>query len=81
MIPIAFDEANAVFDHPDPDILPVNACITECEHGPVVITCWKLTIDELEEFKRTGRIYLYFYGQGMPVHSVSAINPFNKPTS
>jgi hypothetical protein len=43
---------------------------------PVVISCWKPTKDELEEIARTGRVYLYVYGQTMPPVAIESKDPW-----
>jgi hypothetical protein len=44
----------------------------------IVVSCWKLTSDELDEFNRTGRVWLLVYGKTMPPVALSANNPFFK---
>ena len=34
--------------------------------GPVVISCWKLTKEELDLINKTGRVYLTVLGETMP---------------
>lgn len=43
---------------------------------PVVITCWKLTAEELAEVQRTGRVWLGVLGQTMPPVWLVGTNPF-----
>jgi hypothetical protein len=40
-----------------------------------VIACWQLTPEEIEEVKRTGKIFLQINGR-IPPHSVMGKNPF-----
>lgn len=79
----SFDEANLVLQP------PADMTVDECTplnvwHGsypggqPVVISCWKLTQEELEEFKRTGRIWLHVFGATMPPVYLGANHPFKE---
>ncbi len=43
---------------------------------PVVISCWKLTQEELAEFQRTGRVWLTVMGTTMPPVALSALSPW-----
>lgn len=71
----AFDEGNTILDPPtgvsleDCDVL--NVCKGVLPNGiPVVISCWKITTEELEEITRTGRIWLMVWGDTMPPAAV-----------
>lgn len=80
MIPTSFDESNGYLDRP-PDM-------TDDECGPLsvfrdsqyVISCWKLTVEELETLTRTGRVWLWIVGQSMPPVSLTVDSPFTKKT-
>jgi hypothetical protein len=43
---------------------------------PVVISCWKLTQEEVQTLISTGRIWLTVVGKSMPPVSVSVHSPF-----
>lgn len=43
-----------------------------------LISCWQLTPEEMEEVKRTGKIYLSITGSGMPPVSLYTENPFSE---
>jgi hypothetical protein len=43
---------------------------------PVVISCWKVTQEELEEIQRTGRVWLMVYGVTMPPVVLCGVRPF-----
>jgi hypothetical protein len=45
--------------------------------SPVVISCWKLKVEELAEINRTGRIWLWVHGPTMPPVSLEVANPFH----
>lgn len=81
MIPTSFNQ--------ETDVLGPPAGLTEAEVSslsvfrglnsagvPVVISCWKMTKDEIEEFNRTGRIWLCVVGETMSPSVLTAICPF-----
>lgn len=79
--PAGFDEANGILDKP----LGMNYDECEClsvlraNYGngtPVVISCWKLTLEEMAEVQRTGRVWLAIYGVTMPPAIVHGVKPF-----
>lgn len=81
MIPTSFDEANDVLSAPDgisPNIVgPLNVLKTEILNGPpTVISCWKITQEEVGEIQRTGRIWLMVMGTTMPPVQLCGIKPF-----
>lgn len=43
---------------------------------PVVISCWKPTAQEMEELRKTGRVYLIVAGATMPPVILTAVTPF-----
>ena len=84
MVPASFEESNAIIgppDHISPDVLaPLSAFMGHDIYGtPVVITCWKLTEEEVEEFRRTGRVWLVAVGHTIPPVQLSTLSPFLKP--
>lgn len=79
--PASFDESNAVLGRPkgmtDDECTPLSVLITEdTAEQPVVVSCWKLTAEEMAEIQRTGRIWLGIYGQTMPPVWVVGERPF-----
>lgn len=66
----SFNEANTVLDPPEglsEQCNSLNVLRTNLTNGiPVVISCWKLTEEELEEVNKTGRVYLMVCGESMP---------------
>lgn len=81
MIATSFSEENLILDPPPQlreeniECLPVFAGRAE-DGTPIVISCWKITAEEMEEMKKTGRVWLMVFGHGMPVVSVVGKNPF-----
>ncbi len=41
---------------------------------PEIETCWKLSEEELEHIRHTGRIYLYTMGSGIPPVMLSVVS-------
>lgn len=83
MIATAFAEENAVLDSPkgvDPDDCgPLSVWRGPDEDGDaLVVSCWKVTADELEEIKRTGRVWLMVWGRTMVPTAVCGQSPFEK---
>lgn len=82
MYPTSFEQSNAVVDTPsgiDPLELPPRAvCTIETNVGvPGIISCFKLTKEELEEISRTGRVWVTTLGLiGVPV-ILNGKNPFD----
>lgn len=83
MFPTSFDEAETVLGRPHntdaDDVEPLSVCRTYQEDDkktPVVISCWKVTADELAEINRTGRVWLGVMGSTMPPVWVRGQNPF-----
>lgn len=79
MVPTAFNEENATLDAPpgmeNCDPLPVYC--GRCTNGhPMIVSCWKFTEDEIEEIKRTGRLWLVVHGSVMVPVSLTGTYPF-----
>lgn len=77
----SFAEANAVLGKPDD--MTHEQCeaasvlrATMTDGTPVVISCWKVTAEELEEIQRTGRVWLLVCGTTMPPAKVLGNKPF-----
>jgi hypothetical protein len=87
MLPVDFPERNFVYQKPKDwtdeqcSDLPVwkgDAPIDdEGNKAPVIISCWRLSKEDLEETQRTGLIYLSISGAGMPPVALFTENPFN----
>ena len=86
MIPVSFDESDAFLNPPegvsldDCHVLSIKRIKTE-QGWPAVVSCWKLTKEEMEEVKRTGRIWLAVTGMSMPPVWLDGFNPFQKQPS
>lgn len=81
MIPCSFDESTHCIGKP-PDMTdeqcdPLSVCNAVLPGGfPAIVSCWKLTKDELEEFQQTGRVWLMVCGTAMPPVILSGVKPF-----
>lgn len=80
MTPASFAESTHVMGRPadmtDEQCGPLSVAIGDCDDHPVVVSCWKLTTEELAEFQRTGRIWLIIHSLQMPPVTLTANNPF-----
>lgn len=81
MIASDFPESNLVLHAPSgmtaEECTPLNVFRGADANGQgVVISCWKITREELAEVARTGRIWLGIIGQTMPPVYMSGTNPF-----
>ena len=43
---------------------------------PAIISCWRLSKEDLDEINRTGVVWLSITGHGMPPVSIFTENPF-----
>lgn len=83
MIPVSFDRANGVLDKPASlsrdECEPLNVFMGFMlpELYPVTISCWKFTAEELEQVKKTGRIYLTMMSHSVPPVALSTEMPEN----
>jgi len=82
--PASFDESNAVLARPagmtHQQCEPLSVLRAVDGDGiPIVISCWKLTKEEMEEVQRTGRVWLGIIGQTMPPAWIDGCKPFDAP--
>lgn len=82
MIPVGFNEENFLLHPPkgtEETVEPLSVWIGHTEDGvPLVVSCWKLTIEELETLNRSGRIWLTVMGTGMQPVQLSAFKPLSE---
>ena len=81
MIAVAFDQENTYLDPPDgvnSDICsPLPVCRGTLSNGiEVMISCWKLTKEELEIINKTGRVWLMIAGDKHPMVELMGESPF-----
>lgn len=86
MTPIQFPEANVIFAKDQPEYQPLPALRVGDENGTVV-TCWKLSPEELQKINETGEMWLGVYSFNKPlvplllsVHKTDFINEPESPT-
>lgn len=76
----SFDESNEALDAPpgmSGMVEPLSVLRLIYPNGmPFVLSCFKVTPEELAEINRTGRIWLGIMGQTMPPAFVSGVKPF-----
>lgn len=88
MLPTTFPESNFTFEKPkdmsDEECmsLPVwkGSSAPDPDTGnqfPMIISCWKLSYEDLQEIQKTGCVWLSITGHGMPPVSVFTENPFH----
>lgn len=80
MLPASFPESEHALGGPD-GMSPDECEALSVRHGtmdgkPVVISCWKLTAEELAEVNRTGRVWLGVLGTTMPPVFLDGLKPF-----
>lgn len=79
--PASFEESNAFLGAPEGmteeecSALSILRTI-DSNDNPVVISCWKLTQDELKEINETGRVWLGIMGHTMPPAYIAGQKPF-----
>jgi hypothetical protein len=86
MLPTDFPEANFTFTKPkdmtDEQCMDLRVWRGEVpiddagSMAPAIISCWRLSKEDLEEINRTGVVWLSITGTGMPPVSVFTDNPF-----
>lgn len=47
------------------------------EHGAYV-SCWVPSAEEIQEIQRTGKVWLWVFGQGHPPVTIEAFSPFEQ---
>lgn len=80
MFPSDFEGSDTALSKPpnmtdeecDPLCVQHVTCVSDI---PGVMSCWKLTAEELAEVNRTGRIWLIVAGETMPPVILSGIKP------
>jgi hypothetical protein len=77
--PASFAESNGVLSRPpdmtDDECAPLSILRASIGPYPAVISCWKLTAEELAEINRTGRVWLVVLGETMPPVMVEGLKP------
>jgi len=81
MVPCSFAESNDFLSKPngmsDEECAPLSILRVVTQNGaPMVVSCWKMTQEELDEVKKTGRVWLAIYGLSMPPAALYGEKPF-----
>lgn len=81
MVPVAFPEANMVLSRPptmtDQECEPLHVTSTTDANGhSVIVSCWKLTLEEVKALTEGKRLWLIVYGGVMPPIALSGVHPF-----
>lgn len=66
MKPVDFPGTNAIFGKDQPQYLPLPAMRLYDEHD-TLITCWELSVDEIDAVTKSGRIYISMLNFGRPL--------------
>lgn len=78
---VDFDGSNFKFtapdDMPDCNTLPVYRGPNH-EGRPVIISCWKLSPEDLELIVKTGCIWLWIWGDSMPPVALDTNHPMKE---
>lgn len=85
MIATAFDEETGVLD-PPPGMTHEECDCLSVWRGlvnglPTVISCWKPTTEEMEEIRKTGRVWLWVLGDTIPPVHLAGVSPFKQAVS
>jgi hypothetical protein len=78
-VPASFEESNEVVSPPPgiSEVQSLSVLRSQFANGtPCLVSCWKLSAAELEEIKRTKRVWLAVLGTGMPPCFVAGEKPF-----
>ena len=79
MFPSGFKEANTILDPPkglEESVETIQAAHISAGDHPYIITCWKPTQEEMTEFLKTGRVWLWVMGNTTPPVYLSTKDPF-----
>lgn len=81
MIAVDFPESNFTFEKPsgmtDEQCLPLTVWKGHCDDGtPEIISCWRLSKEDLETINQTGEVWLRVVGHGTPPVSIQTERPF-----
>lgn len=85
MSPSAFDEENILLQPPE-GVSSEDCAVISAFRGvnvagqDVIVSCWKPSREELEEIRKTGRVWLVIWGTGMPPVALLGHKPFEEQT-
>ncbi len=75
--PVKFEGHNCVAAENQPEYLPLPLHVDTLQPEGPAVSCWELTPEELEEVKKTGRVYVeqLTFNRGITPLRVSAVFP------
>ena len=73
--PVQFPEANCNFVGQEEEVLDLPAWRGFEGHNPVIISCWELSEEELQEIQKNKQVFLTVFGLQTPPIAVG-VNPF-----
>lgn len=81
MEPTSFEQSNVILSPPEGTDLDKCEVLSvfkgnDRDGQPVVISCWKLTKEELEELVKYGRVWLIVSGETTPPVALTAVSPW-----
>lgn len=81
MIAVEFEQQNCILGKPenmtDEQCLPLPVFKGKDTSGfNIIISCWKLSKEDIEEINKNGTIYLSIVGNNMPPVALITENPF-----
>jgi hypothetical protein len=80
MKPINFKQQTNVLQKPenmtDEECAPLPAAVISLNTGPIIISCWEPSIEELEEINKNKKVWLTLFTISHPPVDVSGFNPF-----
>lgn len=76
--PVKFDGHNLVLAEDQKEYLPLPVHVSNDREGTTVC-CWELTAEELEQVKKTGRVFIevWTFNRGFPPMRVGATFPLD----
>lgn len=79
MFPVAFEGSDIVLSKPNETTHDEVECLSvqRVMNGRhmAVLSCWRVTKEELEEISKTGRIWLMVMGETMPPVCLDGVKP------
>lgn len=78
MIPTKFKQCNCILGPPEGISEDLVSSMFVLKTEKQVLSCWKITKEELEEVQKTGRIWLHIVAPEAPPVFLSGFSPFKK---
>ncbi len=82
-VPQKFPQSNVTLGPPSgmtlEDCNELSACRSTHDGHPTIVSCWKLSPQELTEISKTGQVWLVVWGRNHPPVCVTGEWPFEEP--